>query len=783
MNSDRRYLGRIVPRLEDPSLLRGEACFVDDIHLPHMLHAHFLRSPVAHGLLRHIGLERARKMSGVRAIFTYADLRSWHTCERIPVAVPGRGILFDVNSSVLVEREMTYVGEPVVLIVADSRAIAEDAAGAIDLEYDPLPVVADAREAVQEGSPRARLDCPTNIVAETGINFGDIDHAFAKAHLVVSERFKLSKGGGHAIETRGLVASFDKHQDLLTIWEATQMPHRSKAIVVNALGLAETQVRVLTPDVGGGFGPKGAFHPESLAIPTAALILNTPIKWIEDRYENFLACVLEHDQDWDMQAAFDDAGHLLGIRGQLYHDHGANTPYGIALPYNSGTNLIGPYRLPAYDLKIKLALTNKVPASATRGAGRSQGTFVMERLLDRAADRLAIARAEIRCRNFIPAEQLPYTFPVLQRDGTPMVYDSGNYPECQRIALVRAGFEDFENRREQARKEGKRLGLGLSAYVEATGRGPYESGEVRIGPSGKIIITTGATAQGQGTKTMLAQIACEIFGVPLDHVHVVAGDTAASPLGLGAYASRQTVTAGNAVHAAALVVADKAKRVAAEMLEADAQDIEIFEGVLRVKGVPDLKITLTDAAKALSGVPGFALPGNMAPGLAASVDFQPSGMTYSNGSHVAEVEVDVDTGLIKINRYVVAHDCGTIISPSGVEGQTIGGVAHGIGATLFEWMRYDENGQPLAVTYADYLLPTSDVVPRIEIEHMESPSPFNPLGVKGAGEAGTIGAPAAIIAAVEDALDDLDVFITDLPLTPVRLFELLKLASRSGRSL
>jgi carbon-monoxide dehydrogenase large subunit len=570
---------------------------------------------------------------------------------------------------------------------------------------------------------------------------------------------------------------------LLTIWEATQMPHRCKAVVVSALGLSETQVRVVTPDVGGGFGPKGTFHPESLAVPTAAMILGAPIKWIEDRYENFLANVLEQDQEWDMHAAFDADGRLLGIKGQLFHDHGANTPYGIALPYNSGTNLIGPYPLPAYDLKIALVLTNKVPASATRGAGRSQGTFVMERLLDLAADRLAITRVEIRRRNFIPRDKLPYEFPVRQRDGAPMTYDSGDYAECQRRALARAGLEDFEKRRAQARKEGRRLGLGVSAYVEATGRGPYESGAVRIGPSGKIIVTTGASAQGQGTKTMLAQITADVFNVPIDRVQVIVGDTAASPLGLGAYASRQTVTAGNAVHAAARAVADKAKRVAAEMLEASADDIEIFDGVLRVKGVPDLHVTLKDAATALAGVPGFVLPGNMAPGLAASVDFQPDGMTYSNGSHVAEVEVDVDSGLVKLNRYIVAHDCGTIISPSGVEGQTIGGVVHGIGATLFEWMRYDENGQPLAVTYADYLLPTSDVVPRIEIEHMQSPSPFNPLGVKGAGEAGTIGAPAAIIAAVEDALADYDIFITDLPLTPVRLFELLKSAQRkSGRS-
>ncbi len=781
-NSSMRLLGRSVPRVEDDRLLRGAGRFVDDINIPGTLHAAFIRSSAAHALLRRVDTAAPRSVAGVRAVLSYADLRPLLTCDRIPLALPAAAIRFHVEPTCLADREVCHVGEPIAMVVADSRRVAEDAARMVEIDYEVLPQVVDPFAAAAPGAPKARLECPDNLVGRTAIKYGDIDGAFARAARRIAECFHLHKGGGHAMEPRGVMARFDVAEDFLTVWSGTQMPHRAKAVLVRALGLAEHQVRVIAPDVGGGFGPKAVFHPEELCIPAAAMLLRTPVKWIEDRSENFIATVGERNQVWEAEAAFDADGRLLGIRGRLFHDHGAYTPYGVALPYNAATNLIGPYVLPAYHIDIMSCMTNMLPGTPTRGAGRPQGTFVMERLLDRAATAFGLPRDEIRRRNLIPAERMPYPTPVLQRDGGAMTYDSGDYPECQRRALAVAGWTDFPARREAARREGRYIGIGLGNYVEGTGRGPFESASVRIGSSGKIVVTTGATAQGQGVKTMLAQLVADVLQVRPRDVHVVDGDTAASPLGLGAYASRQAVTAGNAAFRAAQLVAGKIKLTAAALMEAAADDMELVGGEVRVKGVPGMKRSIAEIAHALSGVPGFALPGGLAPGLAAAVDFEPPSMTYTNGTHVVEAEVDPATGAVRLNRYVVVHDCGRIINPMMLDGQVLGGVANGIGATLFEWMRYSDDGQPLTVNYADYLLPTADTVPPIEIHHMESPTPLNPLGVKGAAESGTIGAPAAIVSAIEDALKPLDIVIRDLPVTPARLRALIEAAeAKAGK--
>ena len=770
-------LGRSVPRLEDAKLLRGAGRFVDDLDLPGLLHATFVRSPIAHGRIRRVEAAKARALPGVQSILTHAELRPVLACDRIPLALPLPAIRFHVDPYALARDEVCYVGEPIALVVAESRRIAEDAAALVALELEPLPAVVDPRAGLERGAPRARLDCPDNLVAHWVVQYGDVETAFAAAAHRVSEHFRLHKGGGHSLETRAVLARYDAGDDMLTVWDSTQMPHKSKRVLVEALGLTEERVRVIAPDVGGGFGPKNPFYPEELAIPAAALALGRPIKWIEDRRESFTATNHEREQDWDMEVAVDGGGKLLAVRGHLRHDHGAATPSGLSLPQNSATNFIGPYVLPAYRLEISLCLTNFVPATSTRGAGRTQGMFVMERLLDRVADARGLARDEVRRRNLISPRQMPYVTPVKTRDGMAMTYDSGDYPECQRRALAAAGWSDFPARRAAALRNGRRLGIGLSNYVDGTGRGPFESAAVRVGPSGRIFVTTGAAAQGQGTRTMLAQLVAGVLGVEPREVHVTDGDTAASPLGLGAYASRQAVTAGNAAHLAALMVADKARRAVSTMLEVAPDDLELRDGEVRVKGVPQMKRTLGEVAHALSGVPGFALPGNIAPGLAAATDFQPPALTYSNGTHVVEAEVDPETGGVRLTRYVVVHDCGRMINPMMVEGQVQGAVVHGIGSTLLEWMRYDETGQPLTVSFADYLLPTVDVVPPIEIHHMESPSPLNPLGVKGAAESGTIGAPAAIVSAIEDALRPLDVRIRELPVTPARLRALIEQAT------
>ncbi len=767
-------------RLEDERLLRGQGRFVDDLDVPDLLHVVFLRSAYAHARIGKIDKSAAEKIVGVHAVLTLADLKEVLTCERLPAATPASAIHFHVDPCILVKDEACYVGEPIAMVVADTRAIAEDAAALIEIDAEILPAVTEIRAGLSPDSPRTRLDQPDNCVARWTIGYGDCESAFAKAAHKISASFELHKGGAIPMEGRGLLARPDPLDGVLTVWDSTQMPHRVKRVLVTTLGLNENQIRVIAPDVGGGFGPKGPVYAEEVAVSAAALLLQKPLKWIEDRYENFISTNQERDQYWDVEGAFDADGRLLGIRGTLLHDHGACTPSGIQLPQNSTTNLIGPYILPTYKLDVSLCLTNKTPTTSTRGAGRPQGTFVMERLLDRMAAKLGIGRDEIRRRNLIPADALPYVTQVLTRDGLPMTYDSGDYPECQRRALEAAGWHDFLARQKAAREKGRWIGLGLSNYVEGTGRGPFETASLRIGPSGKILVASGAASQGQGTSTMLAHIAAKVLGVRPEVIDVTCGDTHAIAMGLGAYASRQTVTAGNALHAASLEIAQKIKQTAAHLLEVSADDLELRDSFVQVKGVASMKKSFGEIAKTLSGNAGFALPGGMKPGLFAAVDFEPPAITYTNGTHLAEVEVDIRTGHIKITRYVIVHDCGNMINPQIVEGQVLGGVVHGISATLFEWIRHDAQGQPLTVSLADYLLPTAHDVPRIEIHHMESPTPLNPLGVKGAAESGTIGAPAAIVSAIEDALAPLKIEINQLPVTPQRLQKLIRKAQAGG---
>ncbi len=773
-------LGQSSARLEHAALIRGKGRYIDDIKLDRQLNAVFLRSPMAHGRILEVDAAQALALPGVHAVYLYKDLRALLSHDRIPVAMASKAIRFDVDPYVLSHEEICHVGEPIALVLADSRHIAEDAAALIFVDIEPLPVVVDPRAGLQDGAPLARLDCPSNLVAQTTAAYGDVDAAFAKAAHVVAEQFRVHKGGGHSIEPRGVVASWDAASEHLTVWDSTQMPHRAKRILCLSLGLSEDQVRVIAPDVGGGFGPKFVFHPEELAVAAASMLAGRPVKWAEDRFENFTATVQERDQYWNIEVAVDERGKLLGIRGSLIQDHGAYTPYGAALPYNSATNLIGPYVLPAYSLDISLCLTNMVPATPTRGAGRPQGTFVMERLLDRLAAELGLGRDEIRRRNLIRPEQLPYRTGLFTRDGGEMTYDSGDYVESQRLALELADWPGFESRREAAAREGRCIGMGLANYIEGSGRGPFESASVSIGPSGNVVVATGACGQGQGTVTMLAQLAAAELGLRPEQIRVRAGDTDAIPNGLGAFASRQAVTAGNAVYLAARQVRDKIMRVAAIWLDAAPETLQLKDGVVFAAENPDRRCAVTRIAEALAGSPGFSLPEGVEPGLEASVDFQPSALAYSNGTHIAEVEVDPETGVVTVLRYIAVHDCGRAIHPGMVDGQVIGGVVHGISSALYEWMRYDSEGQPLTCTYADYFLSTAEVTPRIEVHHMESPTPLNPLGVKGVGEGGTIGAMAVMASAVEDALHPYGVVIRDLPVTSIRLSGLVRAACEAA---
>jgi carbon-monoxide dehydrogenase large subunit len=772
------YIGKPLHRLEDGPLLRGRGRFVDDLDCPGALEAAFVRSPHAHAAIRAIDAGAARRLPGVHAVFGLADLAPQLTQERLPLQFRTAQLPDDITPFVLAKDEVAYVGEAVAVVIAETRYVAEDAAGLVAVDYQPLPAVSDCRQALASGAPRAHRGRSANLLTEFRQAYGDVAQAFAGAPRRARLNLKQHRGGAHSIEGRGALATYDTNEDRLTLWSSTQLAHEVRAFLMTLLRLDENQVRVAAPEVGGGFGAKFVMYPEEVAIAASCLELRRPVKWIEDRREHFLAAIQERDQYWELEVAFGEDGRLLGVRGRMIHDEGAYTPQGINLPYNASTALPGPYVLPAYDLAVLVAETNKVPTMPVRGAGYPEGTFAMERILDRIAHELGLDRAEVRRRNLVPPEKMPHVTPMKTRSGAAVVLDSGDFLACQQTALDAIDYAGFPERRRRARAEGRHLGIGMGNGVKGTGRGPFESGIVRIGRSGRISVYTGAMPMGQGIKTALAQICAEQFGVPPEEVTVMAGDTAIIPHGQGGFASRQTVTAGSAVHLAAVAVREKAFHIAAHLLEASRDDLELRDGRIGIAGVPGSGFTLREVAEAVSGVPGYALPGQFEPGLESLQNFMPSALTYGGGCHAVEVEVDIDTCGVTILRYVVVNDSGRLINPMIVEGQIVGGVAHGIGNALFEWMGYDDAAQPLTTTFADYLLPGAIDVPTIEVKLVEFPSPLNPLGVKGVGEAGCVPAAGAIVSAIEHALAPFGVRIEEYPVTPARLFALINSATR-----
>ena len=771
-------IGSRVERLEDRDLLRGKGRFVDDVVLPNMLHAAFVRSPHGHAAIRGIAKAQAAALPGVHAVLAREDLLPHLRNERLVVGLPSKSYKQDLNRPVLAIDEVVHVGEPVAIVVADDRYVAEDGAALVEIEYDPLPAVADCCAALAPGAPVVHRGAPHNLLAEFRMGYGDADAAFAKAAHVFSESLWQHRGGSHSIECRGAVAAYDAIEDRLTLWSSTQMPHQAMRQLCDMLGRDENRVRVVTPDIGGGFGPKLVFYPEDVATALAAIILGRPVKWIEDRREHFVATTQERDQYWDVEIAVDRDARILGIRGTIVHDHGAYTARGVNLPHNSAETVPLQYDVPAYAMNVRVALTNKVPVTPVRGAGHPQGTFAIERLLDQVAREMKLDRAEVRRRNLIPPEKMPYETRLKARGGRPVLLDSGDYPRCQAEALERAGWSDFPARQQTARKSGRYLGIGMANYCKGTGRGPFESATVRIGPSGRVHVYTGAAAMGQGTKTMLAQVVAEQLGADLANVTVTTGDTAAIALGLGGSNSRQTVMAGSSAHVAAVKVREKTLAIAAQLLEAAAQDLEIVGDHVRVKGVPDMKVGLAMVARAVAGTAGFSLPQGVAPGLEATEQMVIDDMAHANGTAVAEVEVDVETGRVDVLRFVAVHDCGRMVHPTLVDGQIAGGTAHGIGNALYEWMGYDADAQPVTTTFADYLLVTATEMPRVEIAHQESPSPLNPLGVKGVGECGVVPVTAAVASAVEDALSPFGVRIAQTPIFPAQIVKLIEEARR-----
>jgi carbon-monoxide dehydrogenase large subunit len=766
--------GASVPRKEDPALLRGEGQFVDDIHLPEMLHAAFVRSPHAHAKVGRIDKSAALAVPGVHAVLTFADLPESVRRQTLPLLVPHPAIRQAYMPYALAKDEVCYAGEPVACVIAESRYLAEDGADRVEVEYEPLPAVSDCRAAAEEGAPLAHAGADSNVAARFPVRVGDADRAFSGAAHVFRERIYQHRGGPFFIECRGVVARYETATQSYLLSVSSQGSHRLKRCLLDMFDLGDHQVRVVTPDVGGGFGPKGSFYPEYVNAAVAARLLGRPVKWIEDRHENFIATHQERDQYWDMEIAVDAAGKIAGVRGQLIHETGAYVPWGIVLPWITATTVPGPYVIPHFKLDVVSVFTNKIQTTPVRGAGRPEAVTTMERLMDRVARELKLDPAEVRRRNFIQPAQMPYNVGIVFRDGRPVTYDSGDYPACQAGALKAADYDGFRCRQGAARRAGRYLGIGIANAVEATGLGPYEGATVRVSTSGKIAVYTGAAPQGQSHKTTLAQIAAEQFGVDYDDVTVVTADTAAISLGMGTFAARTAVNAGSSVHLAAAAVAEKAKKLAAGMMECVEDDLELADGRVRLKSAPDVGKSLREIAVKAIGMPGFSMAGGLAPGLEHTAYFTPEQSVYSNGTHVAEVEVNIETGAVAILRYTVAHDCGRVINPMVVDGQVVGGVAHGVGNALFERMVYDDNAQPLSTHFGDYLLPLATDVPRVDLVHLETPSPLNPLGVKGAGEGGTIPAIAAIIAAVENALAPFGVTIAEAPITPQRIVELLE---------
>jgi carbon-monoxide dehydrogenase large subunit len=775
-----KYFGASVARREDPRLLRGEGRFVDDIKLPGLLHAAFVRSPHAHARITAIDATAAAALPGVVRVLTFADLARFLRPLPLFGAVPA-GLAARVAVSLkqapqlaLCRDLVRHVGEIVAMVVAESRALAEDAADLVRVEYEALPAVVDVLAACDADAPVIHAAWGDNLAVEFATGFGDAEAAFRDAPVRVGERFRVQRYVGMPIETRGVVAAWDPREGSLVTWNATQVVHFVQQGLVSALGLPPHRVRVVAPDVGGGFGTKANGYPEDLLVPVAAIVCRRPVKWTEDRREHMVAAAHARDQVHDIEVAARRDGTLLAVRDRIWVDLGAYSAWGIVLPYNTVAHLLGPHRVPSLAVECRGVVTNKTPNAPYRGAGRPETVFAMDRIVDRLARELGLDPAELRRRNYLGAADLPYELAIPYRDGNPLVYDSGDFRAALEAALEAIDYP--ARRREQAdlRRQGVHRGLGISGYVEGTAIGPYEGATVRMDAAGRAVVATGAASQGQGHETSFAQVAADALGIPLDWVTVVGGDTAAIPFGIGTFASRSAVNAGSSIQLAATRVREKLAAAAGALLEAAPADIEIAEGQVSVRGVPGSALPLARVIR--ESLPTFERPALVSPDFEATVYHHQPTVTFTSAVHVALVEVDVGTGAVRLLRYVVAHDCGKLINPMIVEGQIHGGVAQGVGGGLLEEMVYDEQGQLLTGTLMDYLVPTAMEVPPIETVHLEFPSPRNPLGIKGIGEGGAISPPAAIANAVEDALAPFGVRVTRAPLGPSAVLALLAAA-------
>ncbi|MBN6054388.1 xanthine dehydrogenase family protein [Nonomuraea sp. RK-328] len=777
-----RLFGEPVRRREDRRLLTGQGRYVDDLG-PDALAAAFVRSPHASARIRDIDVSAALDVEGLVAVYTWEDLPE-RVGRPLPLLIPHPALTHGRTAYPLARDVVRHVGEPVVMVVAADRYLAEDACALIHVDYEPLKPVVGLEEAAH-GARLVHDDVPGNVGARLVQEVPSRDgrsarEAIEEAPHTLAFRLDIERSASMPLEGRGVHARWDGTD--LRVHTSTQTSTSVRMAVAAALGLPLPHVEVIAPDVGGGFGVK-IVHPwpEEILVPWAAITLGREVKWTEDRREHFISSAHERAQVQYVRVGFDDDGRVLGLDVTILHDHGAYTPYGIIVPIITSTQLLGPYRIGAYRVEFSSIYTNTVQVTPYRGAGRPQGVFCMERTMDKIARRLGKDRTEVRRANFIEPDEFPYDQGLIFQDGRPLVYDSGDYPRMLAMLKELIGWDAFE------RRPGR--GIGVGCYVEGTGVGPYEGGHVQVTSDGRVHVSTGLTSQGQGHETVFAQIAATELGVPIERISVVTGDTRRFGYAVGTFASRAAVMSGNAIALACRKVRAKALRIAADALEADPADLEITDGTVHVAGTPSASIPLAtvavlanplryafdDEAVRATQFAGVSSPDRPPvaegdePGLEGRDYYSPIRSTFAAGMHAAIVETDPLTAEVRVVRYAVIHDCGRLVNPMIVEGQIHGGVAQGVGGALYERMVYDGDGQLLNASFMDFLMPYATEIPRIETGHLETPSPLNPLGVKGAGEAGVIPVSAVIASAVEDA----EGFPVDrMPISPSELFDL-----------
>lgn len=794
-----RQFGERVRRNADPKLLRGEGAFTDDIPLEGALHVAFVRSPFARARILSVDCEDARAMEGVAAVWTCDDIG--HLDMHLPLLIPHPSMRDPQTQRPLARGDIHYVGQAVAMVVAVDRYVAEDAAAMVDVDYDPLEVEIDIEKAIAPGAPAVHETHPGNIAADFTQVSGDPEGAKARAAHVTRIRVQVDRSTAAAMECRTVAARWDAVTGDLTVWDGTQAPLGVRGGLASIFGLDENRVRVIAPDVGGGFGQKVVFpYPDELLVPHAAMRLGRPVKYIEDRRENFTSSNQERTQIHEITLHATADGEVLALEDDFLHDTGAFIPYGIAVAQVASTSIAGPYRIPNIHVRFRCVYTPTVTVTPYRGCGRPQACFAIERAMDQLAEDLGLDRFEIRRRNMIAEDQFPWVRDgLLFADGLRVSLDSGQYLKALGMVKEAIGWDGFEARRAEAAAEGRYLGLGLAAYVEGTGLGPYEGGHIKIHPiSGKVYVNTGLTGQGQGHETVFAQIVADQLGCAVADVIVVEGDTGAYDWGVATFASRAAVVSGSAIHKTALKVRAQTIIAAANMLEADEADIELRDGQAFVKGtdraVPlaaiatatnPLRYAFNEAAQAAtqfapaSRHDGPPLEDGKHPGLEATDYFSPECATWAYGIHAAIVEIDPETCAVKFHKYICLHDCGNMINPTIVEGQVMGGIAQGIGGALYERIEYDAEGNPTNANFVDFLIPYATEIPQVEIAHLETPSPLNPIGVKGVGEAGCIAVGAVVASGVEDALRSGARF-RHVPITPSMIHAAMEPAVRAA---